>query len=69
MSLITCHHGGLDPHKIGNTRSVSAEAFDRLQVYSRIPDLEVCELCIETGFTQRSKATSLTEQVVDQAVT
>jgi ubiquitin carboxyl-terminal hydrolase 48 len=62
-SAITCNHGGVDPSKTNEVRSISHEAFDKLQQYSSIPDLQICPICVDEGFARRLAASQLTDAV------
>ena len=57
-----CRHGAVDPLTT-NIVSISDTAFELLQVYTPLPDFQVCVDCVEEKFALRVQKTSHAEQV------
>ncbi|WVQ80125.1 hypothetical protein IAT38_002226 [Cryptococcus sp. DSM 104549] len=53
MAPILCEHGDVDPTKSAEARTLSLLAFEKLNDYTPIPQLNICPTCVETGFHAR----------------
>lgn len=58
-SSILCAHSQVDPLKSSDIRTISALAHDKLLLYTSLPEIDVCLICVAEGFVARS---SITEQ-------
>ncbi|WWC94448.1 hypothetical protein V866_001294 [Kwoniella sp. B9012] len=63
MSPIVCSHGGIDPGKTDESRLISEEAFDQIQLLNDCPQLAICSVCVEKGYSREKAQSSLDGQV------
>ncbi|OCF60862.1 hypothetical protein L486_00506 [Kwoniella mangroviensis CBS 10435] len=63
MSPIVCSHGGIDPGKTDESRLISEEAFDQIQLLNDCPQLAICSVCVENGYRREKAQSSLDGQV------
>ncbi|WWD17000.1 hypothetical protein CI109_101436 [Kwoniella shandongensis] len=63
MSPLLCDHGGIDPAKTSESRLISDRAFDKLQSYTELPDLDICQVCVEDEFKERLSQAATDAQV------
>ncbi|ORX35565.1 hypothetical protein BD324DRAFT_652117 [Kockovaella imperatae] len=47
---ITCMHKAIDPNETSQAKLISQDAYDKLSIYTPLPDLALCSICIDAEY-------------------